>query len=246
MVNRERMVSEFMQLIRIDSISKNERKMADTLIKKLAGMGYEPLEDEAGKKIGGNAGNIICNVKGKKEVPAVLLMAHMDTVVPGIGKVPVLEDGYIKSDGTTVLGGDDAIGIECILEALRVLKEDNIEHGDIQIAFTIGEEIGLLGAKNLDYGMIYSRYGIVLDGGGSIGTIAVKAPSQNKMGIVIGGKAAHAGMEPEKGVSAIQIASEAISHMKLGRIDAETTAKHRYNKRRPGYEHNLRQSGNCC
>ena len=224
MVNRERMVSEFMQLVRIDSLSGQERKMADTLKEKLSEMGYETYEDHAGGRIGGSTGNIICTVKGNKKVPAVLLMAHMDTVVPGIGKKPVLDGEYIRSDGSTVLGGDDAIGIECILETLRVLKEDGIEHGDIQVAFTIAEEIGLLGAKNLDYGKIYARYGFVLDGDGSIGTVAVKAPAQNKINIVITGKAAHAGIEPEKGISAIQIAAEAISHMKLGRIDSETTA----------------------
>ena len=224
MINKERMVNEFMQLVRIDSLSGNERQMADALKEKLSALGYQPVEDDAGGKTGGNTGNIICNVCGDKKVPAVLLMAHMDTVVPGIGKNPILEDGYIRTDGTTILGGDDAIGLECILEALRVLKEDNIPHGDIQIAFTIAEEVGLLGAKNLDYSKIHAKYGIVLDGGGPIGCVAVKAPTQNRMNVVIKGKAAHAGMEPEKGVSAIQIASEAISQMKLGRIDSETTA----------------------
>ncbi|NJD01567.1 MAG: M20/M25/M40 family metallo-hydrolase [Ruminiclostridium sp.] len=224
MINKERMLNEFLQLVRIDSLSRHERQMADALKEKLSAMGYEPVEDDAGGKIDGNAGNIICNVKGDKKVPAVLLMAHMDTVVPGTGKNPILGDGVIKTDGTTVLGGDDAIGLECILEALRVLKEDNIRHGDIQAAFTVGEEAGLLGAKNMDYGKIYSKYGIVLDAGGPIGNVAVKAPSQNNVKAVIKGRAAHAGMEPEKGISAIQIASEAISHMKLGRIDSETTA----------------------
>lgn len=224
MVKKERMIEEFMELVRIDSLSGQERQMADTLKAKLASMGYEAYEDDAGEKTGGNTGNIICNVKGDKDVPAVLLTAHMDTVVPGTGKKPVLDGGYIKSDGTTVLGGDDAIGLECILEALRVLKEQQIKHGDIQIAFTIAEETGLLGAKNLDYSKIHAKYGIVLDGGGPIGSVAIKAPTQNKMSIVVKGKAAHAGMEPEKGISAIQIASEAISKMKLGRIDPETTA----------------------
>jgi peptidase T-like protein len=224
MVNRERLVTEFMQLVGIDSLSKKERKMADALKEKLISMGYEPYEDGAGEEIGGDTGNIICNVKGDKKVPALLLMAHMDTVVPGIGKKPRIKDGYIVSDGTTVLGGDDLAGVECILETLRVLKEDGISHGDVQIVFTIAEEIGLLGAKHLDYSKIYSKYGLVLDSGGPIGTMAVKAPSQNMMNIVVNGKAAHAGAEPEKGVSAIQIASKAIAGMKLGRIDSETTA----------------------
>lgn len=224
MVNRDRMVTEFMKLVGIDSVTRNERMMADTLKSLLEDMGYEPLEDNAGGKIGGNAGNIICTVKGNRDAPAVLLMAHMDTVVPGTGKKPVMEDGCIRSDGTTVLGGDDAAGMECILEALRVLKEKSMARPDIQIVFTVAEEGGLFGAKNLDYSLIYAKYGIVLDGEGPIGSVAVKAPSHNNIDIVVKGKSAHAGVAPEKGISAIRIAAEAIANMKLGRIDAETTA----------------------
>ena len=224
MVNRDRMVNEFIELVKIDSLTRQERQMADTLKGKLQSMGFDVYEDDAGSKIGGNAGNIICTIKGQKKVPAILLMAHMDTVVPGIGKKPVVEGNIIKSDGTTILGGDDVAGIESILEAIRVIKENNIEHGDIQIAFTIAEEGGLYGAKNLDYSKIYAKYGFVMDSGGPIGAVAVKAPSQYKIDVVVKGKAAHAGLEPEKGVSAIQVAAEAITQMKLGRIDEETTA----------------------
>lgn len=224
MINKERMIKEFIELTSIDSLTRQERQMADCLTKKLNDIGYEVYEDDAGKKIGGNSGNLICNIKGTKNVPTVLLMAHMDTVTPGMGKKAVIEGGYIKSDGTTVLGGDDLAGVECILETIRTLKEQNIPHGDIQIAFSIAEEGGLLGGKNLDYSKINAKYGLVLDGGGKIGSVAVSAPSQNKIDVTIKGKAAHAGMEPEKGISAIQIAAEAISNMTLGRIDEETTA----------------------
>jgi len=224
MINRNRMINEFIELVKIDSISLKERDMADVLKSKLETMGMKVFEDEAGKQVGGNVGNLICNLKGKKDVPPILVMAHMDTVTPGIGKKPVIGNEIIKSDGTTILGGDDVAGIECIFEALRVLVEDSLEHGDIQIVFTIAEEIGLLGAKNLDYKKINAKYGFVMDSGGKIGTVAIKAPSQNRIDIVVKGKAAHAGVEPEKGISAIKIASEAISRMRLGRIDEETTA----------------------
>ncbi len=224
MVNRNRMVDEFVELVRIDSLSLKERQMCDTLKRKLTELGYQPAEDDAGKKLGGQCGNIICTVKGSRDVPAVLITAHMDTVVPGIGKTPVIEGDIIKSDGTTILGGDDAAGIAVILETLKVIKEQGVSHGDIQIAFTIGEEMGLLGAKNLDYSRIYAKYGFILDSDGRIGCAAVKAPSQNKIHAVIKGKAAHAGMEPENGVSAFSIMADAISSMKLGRIDEETTA----------------------
>lgn len=224
MVNRERLVNEFLELVRIDSLSYKEREMADVLKAKLEGMGLSVEEDGTGAVIGGNAGNIICRIPGKTDVPAILLMAHMDTVEPGIGKSPVVEGNIIKTDGTTVLGGDDAAGIECILEAVRVLKENNLEHGDIYVVFTVAEECGLLGAKNLELKNINARYAFVMDNGGDIGEVAVNAPSQNKIDVKVLGRASHAGLQPEKGISAVQIASEAIANMKLGIIDEETTA----------------------
>jgi len=224
MVNRDRLINEFLELVRIDSLTLKEREMADNLKAKLENMGLEVYEDDAGAKIGGNAGNIIATLKGEQGIPTVMLVAHMDTVPPGTGKNPIVEGDVIKTDGKTVLGGDDAAGIACILESLKIIKENNIPHGDIQVVFTVAEEGGLLGSKNLDYSKIYAKYAFVMDDGGEIGTVAVKAPSQNKIDVIVRGKAAHAGVEPEKGVSAIQIAAKAISDMKLGRIDEETTA----------------------
>lgn len=224
MVNRDRMVNEFMEMVQVDSLSLHEREMADLLKSKLEGLEHSVFEDDAGSKLGGNAGNLICTIKGTKEAAPILLMAHMDTVIPGIAKKPLIEGNIIKTDGTTILGGDDLAGVECILEAVRILREEAIPHGDIQMVFSIAEEIGLLGAKNLDYSKIYAKYGFVLDDGGEIGEVAVSAPSQNQIEVTVKGKAAHAGVEPEKGISAICIASEAISKMRLGRIDEETTA----------------------
>ncbi len=223
MVNRDRLVEEFCQLVRIDSISKKEREMADCLKLKLTKLGFEVYEDDAGKKIGGNAGNLICTLKGAESLPSVLFMAHIDTVVPGIGKKPIVDGDYVKSDGKTVLGADDLAGVEIILEAMRCIKENNIEHGDIEVVFTVAEEIGLLGSKNLDFSKIKSKFGFILDSG-SKGSVIVGAPSENLIDIIVYGKAAHAGVEPENGVDAIRIASEAIANMKLGRIDFETTS----------------------
>jgi tripeptide aminopeptidase len=224
MIDRERMVKEFTELVQIDSLSFKERKMADRLKSKLSELNVEFYEDDAGTKIGGNAGNIIATIRGDKNIPAILLMAHMDTVVPGEGKKPVIEGDIIKSDGKTILGADDVSGIECILECIRVLKSEEIKHGDIYIVFSVAEEAGLHGAKNLDYSKIPAKYGFALDSGGDIGEVIIEGPTQNIMHITVKGKAAHAGIEPEKGISAIQIASEAIAGMKLGRIDNETTA----------------------
>lgn len=225
MIKRERLVNEFLSLVAIDSLSKQERNMADALLKRLKDMGYEPYEDDTGSKIGGNAGNVICHVKGNSEGPSLLLMAHMDTVVPGLSKKAVVDGDIIKTDGTTILGGDDAGGIAVILETLKSLKEDNEKFGDLYIAFTVCEEGGLFGARNLDLKKIPADFAFVLDNGGPIGTIAVKAPHYNRLSATFKGRAAHAGLEPEKGISAIMMASKAIAQMPyFGRIDAESTS----------------------
>jgi tripeptide aminopeptidase len=225
MINQQRLVNEFLSLVRIDSLTKKERDMADALLKKLADMGYEPYEDETAGKIGGNAGNVICRIKGEQGKPALLLMAHMDTVVPGLNKKAVVEGDIIHTDGTTILGGDDAAGIAVILETIRSLKEDGTPFGDITIAFTVAEEGGLFGARNLDLSKIPVDYAFILDDGGPIGSVAVKAPYYNRFQAIFKGRAAHAGMEPEKGLNAILLASEAIAKMPhLGRIDEESTS----------------------
>src|SRR5699024_2642885 len=130
---------------------------------------------------------------------------HMDTVVPGKGIKPSVQDGYIVSDGTTILGSDDKAGLAAILEMIRTLKEKDIEHGDIQFIITVGEESGLVGAKALDESMITAKYGYAIDSNGPVGDIVVAAPTQAKLFTVIKGKTAHAGLAPEKGVSAISL-----------------------------------------
>ena len=225
MVDRQRLTDEFISLVKIDSLSKQERKMADALLRKLKDMGLEPYEDNTGSKIGGNAGNVICHIKGEKAEPALLLMAHMDTVVPGLSKNPMIDGDIIKTDGKTVLGGDDAAGVVVILETIKSLMEDKTPFGDIYIAFTVAEEGGLFGAANLDLSKIPADYAIILDEGGEIGTVAVKAPYYNRFAVKFIGRAAHAGLEPEKGLSAIMLASKAIADMPhFGRIDEESTS----------------------
>ena len=225
MISRQRLTDEFISLVKIDSLTRQERKMADALLKKLRDMGLKPYEDDTASKIDGNAGNVICHVKGEKQKPALLLMAHMDTVVPGISKNPVIDGDIIKTDGTTVLGGDDAAGIAVILETIKSLMEDKTPFGDIYTAFTVAEESGLFGARNLDLTKIPADYAIILDEGGEIGTVAVKAPHYNRFKVTFIGKAAHAGLEPEKGLSAIMMASRAMADMPhFGRIDEESTA----------------------
>ncbi len=224
MVNKKRLVDTFCDLVRVDSVAGKERLMAGSIMKKLSDMGYHPYEDNAGDTIGGNAGNVIVRIPGTTGAEPVLFMAHMDTVEPGHGKVPVLDNDLIKSDGTTVLGGDDLAGIACILETVAVLKEKEIPHGDLYAAFTIAEEGGLFGAKALDVSGIPAKFAFVLDDEGPIGTAAVRAPSYNRLQFTVKGRSAHAGLCPEKGINAICAASAAIAELPfMGRIDDEST-----------------------
>ncbi len=223
MINKKRIVDEFLHLVCIDSESLNEKEIADYLAKKLKELGLDVWADNAGKTFEGNAGNVMGRLEGNVKGEPLLFMAHMDTVKPGNGVKPIIENGIIKSDGNTVLGSDDKSGIVAILEILHMLKEDNIPHPEIEILFTFAEEIGLYGAKAVDTDRLHSKCGFALDSE-EVEKIIIKAPFQNSIGIDIYGIESHAGVVPEKGISAIKIAAEAIHNMKLGRIDSETTA----------------------
>lgn len=218
-----RLVDYFISLVKIDSESKNELAMAERMCDDLLKMGAEVIFDEAHKKTGGNVGNLIARFSGKIDKEPLFLCAHLDTVKPGKNIRPIIKDGKIFSDGTTILGSDDKAGIVEIVEAIRRLKEQDFAFAPIEVVLTISEEIGLLGAKNLDYSLIKSKIGFALDSH-RIGSVITHAPSLNIFEINITGKEAHSGACPERGISAIRIAAEAISNLKLGRIDAETTA----------------------
>src|SRR5665648_772335 len=225
MVNEKRLIESFVKLVKIDSISRKERNLADFLIEKLEDLGLDVIVDQAGEKVKSNSGNIIARLKGNiKNATPIMFSAHMDTVVPGKNIHPLCDGEKIVSSGKTILGGDDKAAIAALLEALHILKENNLPCGNIEIVFSICEEIGLQGAKNLDIPKLKSQIGFVLDAGGRVGKIITTAPSQNSLEIIIYGKSAHAGSSPEEGINAIQIAGFALSRMKLGRIDEETTA----------------------
>ncbi|MCD6329680.1 MAG: M20/M25/M40 family metallo-hydrolase [Candidatus Cloacimonetes bacterium] len=219
----DRLVEYFISLVEIDSESKNEKRVAEKIANDLSEMGAEVIFDHAHHATQGNVGNLIANFKGKINKTPLLLCAHTDTVKPGIGVKAIIEDGYIRTDGSTILGSDDKAGIAQIVEAIRRLDEEGVEHAPIQVLFTISEEIGLLGAKNLDYSLIDAKVGFALDWHG-VCSIVTHAPSLNIFEIVVTGKEAHAGGSPEKGINAIQVTGEAIGKLKLGRIDFETTA----------------------
>lgn len=223
MVNRDRLVDEFLTIVRINSQTKNERAMADYLKGKLEELGLSVTEDRAGDSIGGNAGNVIGVLGGNADKPALLFSAHMDRVVPGENIKPKVEGDMIKSDGTTILGSDDGAGLAGILELLRIIKDNNLPHGRIEVVYTIAEEGGLNGAKELDVDSLQAKMGIILDSGGDAGHVINQAPAQDEIIVKVHGKAAHAGAYPEKGINAIAVAAKAISKMQVGRIDGETT-----------------------
>lgn len=225
LVNSARLLETFLDLVKIDSLSLHERRVGDYICSLLSSLGLQVRIDGAAEKIGGEFGNILAFLESNCQgVDTILLNAHMDTVGPGEGIKPVIAGGLVKSDGKTVLGADDKAGIAVILEALQVLAEQGIKHGSIEVAFTVAEEIGLLGSKNLDLSQFAVKHVFILDGEGEVGGIVVRAPSQNSLKATFRGKAAHAGLSPEEGISAIQAAASAISCMNLGRIDEETTA----------------------
>ena len=216
------MADTFQYLVSIDSVSREEGRLARELDKLLAKLGAETRFDTAGEKVGGDAGNLIARLKGNVSAPPLLLSAHMDTVEPGKGVTAVLRDGVFTSDGTTILGADDKSALAIILETLHVLEEDRIIHGPLEIVFTICEEVGLLGAKYLDYNLLTATYGYVLDATDTDG-IVTRAPAANRLELVVHGKASHAGAAPEKGINAIWLAGQAIGGLSLGRVDRETT-----------------------
>lgn len=233
MINRKRLVSQFKRMAEFDSETYKEREIADYLTEQLRQLGFEVEEDDAGfvlkERISeyGNAvpaGNLYGFLKGNTDSDPILLSAHMDTVKPGIGKHAVEdENGVITSEGDTVLGADDLSGIAAILEAVRVIKEKDIPHPDIEVLFPVAEENYGKGSQIADYSRIRSKQAYVFDLSGEIGQAATAAPTILSFEIKVKGKNAHAGFCPQLGINAIEIAANAISVLKQGWVDEETT-----------------------
>ena len=212
MIKQERLVSSFCDLVRIDSQSDEEEEVALHLTDRLSRLGFSVVRDAHG--------NVIASEDGANPL---LLSAHMDTVEPGRGIQPVIKGNRITSDGTTILGGDCKAGVAAILEGLESVDEDETVRRPVQVVFTRGEEIGLVGASNLDYSIIRASEAVVFDGNGPVNTITGASPTYMRFDITVKGRAAHAGVEPEKGLSAIRIATEIINELPNGRLDDETT-----------------------
>ena len=214
MANRERLLKTLMDLIRIDSPTGEEDAIDREITSRLQALGFQIHHD--------SFKNLIAKLAGEGE--PVLLSAHMDTVEPGRGIRPQLDGDVLRSDGTTILGGDCKAGLSIVLEAITGVVESGVKHLPIEVAFTRAEEGGLVGVHHLDFSQLTATRGVVFDGEGAVNRVTIAAPSQNVVTANIKGVAAHAGVEPEKGLSAILIAAEILTQLPLGRIDHETTA----------------------
>lgn len=223
MVNRDRLLKRFIKLAETDSPSGQEGKLRDLLREEFARLGFEAIEDEAAGILNGESGNLLVRIPGTVNTGSLLFVAHMDTVQPGVGVSAVVDGDRVRSGGETILGSDDKAAIAAMLEALEVLREAGTPHPSLEYLFTVSEEQGLMGSKVFDFKRIESRLGYVLDSGGEPGCIVIQSPCQNEIEYTVYGRAAHAGISPEQGINAIQVAAQAMAAMPCGRIDAQTT-----------------------
>jgi tripeptide aminopeptidase len=216
-VDRDRLIHTFLDLVAIDSPSGHEQRIGAELERRFAALGATVRRDPAG--------NLIATLAGTAD-GAFLVSTHMDTVGSDVGIKPIIgDDGVIRTDGSTILGADDKSGIAGCLELLTLLQQHpDWPHPTIEFVVTVGEEVGLVGSRQLDVGKLVSTHGFVLDTAGPIGAITYWAPTEVDLTIRFHGRKAHAGVEPEKGINALRAAAEAIASMPLGRIDEETVA----------------------
>lgn len=217
MLDSRRLLDTFLGLARIDGVSGHEGEVARNIRTRLQRLGIESAMDSAGDSSGGNSGNLLARLPGTTCSPAVLLCAHMDTILSTQELKVVREGDTFASDGTSILGADDRAGIAVILEILQALQENGVDHGPIEVLFTVSEEAGMQGVKSVDLDRLEAGMGFVFDSSAPCGSFVVEAPAAIAFRIVVKGKPAHAAVSPEKGIHAIQIASRAIAGLPLGR-----------------------------
>ncbi|MDQ0363312.1 M20/M25/M40 family metallo-hydrolase [Breznakia pachnodae] len=219
----ERMIKNFEDMVKIDSTSRKEGKYHEYLKKIFKDLGCSLYEDNISKTTGLGGNNLLFKFPGDARYDSIFFSCHTDTVSPGENIETQIKNDIIYSLGDTILAADDKAGIAAIIESLHILKENNIPHGPVEVVLSPGEEIGLLGSKEFDTNQLKSQYGFILDGAGKVGIITVASPTLMKLNIKVYGKAAHAGVEPEKGIPAINMVAEAISKIPSGRLDDKTT-----------------------
>jgi tripeptide aminopeptidase len=219
-------VGLFTELAAIPSPPGSERVVADRVRAYLEDLGLEVSEDDAGARIGADAGNLLCRLESTREnggIP-IFLCAHLDTVQPTGPLEPVVDDGVVRNAGGTILGADNKAAVAAILAAVRLILSEHRPHAGIELLFTPKEEVGLRGAKAFDVDRLHAEVGFVYDHAAPIGEIMLGAPHARSIEVTMRGRAAHAGIAPEEGRSAILAAARAITDFRLGRLDDETTA----------------------
>ncbi|MDL2260043.1 M20/M25/M40 family metallo-hydrolase [Deltaproteobacteria bacterium OttesenSCG-928-K17] len=225
-MSQPKIIEEFLELVQVPAHSRRERALADVMTLKLKEMGFEVEEDDTGSKIGGDCGNLIARLKGDAAIAPIMFSAHLDRVENHGAIKPQIEGGVIKSDGSSILAADDVSGICAILDGIRRVQAENIPHGDLEIVLSVAEEVGLLGARHLDYSKIKSKKAYVIDTGGPLGTIVNQCPTQYTMTVTVHGRSAHAGIEPEKGLNAIRVAAAFLARVPEGRLSPGTTSNY--------------------
>jgi tripeptide aminopeptidase len=215
----------FMRLVALPTPPGRERAAADVAASFLRDLGLDADEDGAGPQIGSDTGNVYCRLAPTVEdgVP-LFLCAHLDTVPPEGPIEPVVEDGTVRNGAGTILGADNKAAVAVMLEAAARIVRERLPHAGLELVLTPKEEVGLQGAKAFDHTRLAARVGFVYDQAAPIGDIVLGAPTQRSLTVRFHGRAAHAGMVPEEGRSAVVAAARAIADMRLGRIDEETSA----------------------
>jgi len=214
----------FVELARVPSPPGQERAVADQVVEYLRSLALSVDEDDAGARIDSTIGNLLCRIESTGEGTPLFFCAHLDTVPPEGPIEPVVDDGIVRNSGGTILGADNKAAVASMLEATRRIVAENRSHGGIELVFTPKEEVGLRGAAAFDQGRLRAKLGYVYDHAGPIGEVILGAPYQCKLDASFHGRAAHSGMFPEEGRSAIAAAARAIADLRLGRLDDETTA----------------------
>jgi tripeptide aminopeptidase len=224
-VPKDELVDLFTELAALPSPPGDERVVADRVTAYLRGLGLDVAEDDAGERIGSNTGNLYARVeRGSERGTPLFFCAHLDTVPPEGAIEPVLDDGIIRNAAGTILGADNKSAVAVMLEATRRLLSENRPHAGIELLFTPKEETGLHGAAAFDHERLRARIGYVYDQAAPIGEVILGAPHAHSMEVRFHGRAAHSGMYPEEGRSAIAAAAKTIADFKLGRVDEESTA----------------------
>ena len=217
-------LSLFAELAGIPSPPGEEREVADRVVAYLRDLGLDVDEDGAGAEVGSTMGNLLCRLEPTTEGVPLFFCAHLDTVPPEGPIDPVVDDGVVRNSAGTILGADNKASVAAMLEAIRAVLAERRQQAGIELLFTPKEEVGLLGAKAFDHGRLRARTGYVYDQAAPIGEIILGAPFANALQVRFHGRAAHSGMYPEEGRSAVAAAARAISDFRLGRVDEETTA----------------------